>query len=103
MARTYKLDQETKGTGANVVPADSPVEPPADAGLNTVRLKPEPRRQRSLGEKTSTPLPPGHVRKKTTGEIGRVLSVDAKGGTASVAWLKQGRTSTVPLSAVTRH
>ncbi len=103
MARTYKLDQETKGTGANVVPADAPVEPSADPGLNTVRLRPEPRRPRTPSPATSTPLPPGHVRKKATGEIGRVLSVDAKGGTASVAWLKQGRTSTVPISAVTRH
>jgi len=103
MARTYKLDQETKGTGANVVPVGAPVEPSADPALNTVRLRPEQRRQRNLGPRTSTPLPPGHVRKKATGEIGRVLSIDAKGGTASVSWLKQGRTSTVALSAVTRH
>jgi hypothetical protein len=42
------------------------------------------------------------VRKKTTGELGRVRSVDAKAGTVTVAWLKSGQTSTVPLSAVSR-
>ena len=52
---------------------------------------------------TSTPLPEGHVRKKGTGEIGRVQSIDAKAGTASVHWLKRGATSTVPLTAISRH
>jgi hypothetical protein len=51
----------------------------------------------------STPLGRDQVRKKTTGEIGRIRSVDAKAGTAVVHWLKQGRTSTVPLSALTRR
>jgi hypothetical protein len=50
-----------------------------------------------------TPLPPGHVRKKSTGEIGKVRSVDPKAGTAVVYWLKQGQTSTVPVSAITRR
>lgn len=53
-------------------------------------------------EKTSTPLPPGHVRKKSTGEIGRVKAIDAKAGTATVTWLREGRTSTVPISAIAR-
>jgi hypothetical protein len=52
-------------------------------------------------ERTTTPLPPGHVRKKATGEIGKVRSVDPKAGTAVVHWLKAGATSTVPLSALT--
>ncbi|HEU5356407.1 MAG TPA: hypothetical protein VFU65_18170 [Actinocrinis sp.] len=47
-------------------------------------------------------LPPGHVRKKATGEIGRVNSVDPKAGTATVTWLRQGQTSTVPISSITR-
>ena len=38
-----------------------------------------------------------------TGEIGRVQSVDPKAGTATVLWLRQGRTSTVPLAEVTRR
>jgi hypothetical protein len=29
--------------------------------------------------------------------------VDAKAGTVEVDWLKQGRTSTVPIAAVTRR
>ena len=53
--------------------------------------------------KTSTPLPPGHVRKKGTGEIGQVQAVDPRAGTARVRWLKGGRISTVPLSAVSRR
>jgi hypothetical protein len=52
---------------------------------------------------TSTPLPPGHVRKKATGELGKVQAVDAKAGTVTVLWLKQGRVSTVPLTAITRR
>jgi hypothetical protein len=53
--------------------------------------------------KTSTSLPPGHVRKKGTGEIGQVQAVDPRAGTARVRWLKGGRISTVPLSAVSRR
>jgi hypothetical protein len=48
-------------------------------------------------------LPPGHVRKKATGEIGKVRSVDPKAGQAVVHWLKSGQTSTVPLSAISRR
>jgi hypothetical protein len=43
------------------------------------------------------------VRKKATGEIGKVRAIDAKAGTATVHWLKQNRTSTVPLSSVSRR
>ena len=52
---------------------------------------------------TATELPPGHVRKRTTGEIGRIQAVDARAGTATVLWLKRGSVSTVPLSAVSRR
>ena|SRR3712207_4409891 len=103
MARTYRLDHFTKGTGATVVPNEETPEPGREDRLSTVRLPPEPRKPLRRGPKTSTPLPPGHVRKKSTGEIGRVQSVDAKAGTASVLWLRQGRASTVPLAAVTRR
>lgn len=54
-------------------------------------------------EATVTPLPPGHVRKRSTGEIGRVQAVDAKAGTATVFWLKRGAVSTVALSVVSRR
>jgi hypothetical protein len=112
MGKTWVLDTETKGTGANMVP------------LEKVQAKPEPRRRKAARrpatapeeqvhtrapkparepKTSSTPLPAGHVRKKGTGEIGRVQSVDAKAGTASVRWLKRGGTSTVPLTAISRH
>jgi hypothetical protein len=103
MARTYRLNHFTKGTGAAVEPIDEAERPPAREGLNTVRLQPTPRKPKTQSPKRSTPLPPGHVRKKATGEIGRVQSVDAKAGTASVLWLRQGRASTVPLSAISRR
>jgi hypothetical protein len=50
-----------------------------------------------------TPLAPGQVRKKSTGEIGKVKGIDAKAGTATVTWLRDGRTSTVPISSITRR
>ena len=53
--------------------------------------------------RTATALPPGHVRKNATGELGKVLAVDAKAGTATVRWLRSGASSTVPLSAVSRR
>jgi hypothetical protein len=56
-----------------------------------------------MASKTVTPLPPGHVRKRATGEIGKVQAVDAKAGTVTVLWLKRGSASTVPLSAVSRR
>lgn len=103
MARTYKLSHFNKGTGAAVEPIEKADRPRADEELHTVRLPPEPRNRRSGGEKRSSSLPDGHVRKKATGEIGRVRSVDPKAGTASVLWLREGRTSTVPLAAISRR
>jgi hypothetical protein len=108
MGKVWVLDTETKGTGAQMVP------------LEQVQAKPEPaprlrhrRRERSTAapprkgaerrETTATALPPGHVRKKRTGEIGRVQSVDSRAGTARVRWLKRGATSTVPLTAISRR
>jgi hypothetical protein len=103
MARNYKLDHFAKGTGATVVPSEESPPSPAQEDLNTVPLPPESRKPRNRGPRTSTPLPPGHVRKKTTGEIGRLESVDPKAGTASVFWLKRGSASTVPLGAISRR
>jgi hypothetical protein len=112
MGKVWVLDTETKGTGARMVPLEDALakpEPdskpvrreerprPADPGA---RRRPAPR---GPVERTSTPLPAGHVRKKATGEIGRVRAVDARAGTATVLWLKQGRTSTVRLSEITRR
>ena len=115
--KTWVLDTETKGTGANVVPLEKvlkkpdPAEQPARApkaptsragapGAEEGRRTPPAPRQ---VKRTATPLPPGHVRKKATGEIGRVQEVDAKAGTATVRWLRGGSVSTVPLSAVSRR
>ncbi len=53
--------------------------------------------------KTTTELPPGHVRKRTTGEIGKVEAVDSRAGTARVRWLKRGASSTVRLSEISRR
>ena len=109
MAKTWVLDTETKGTGANVVPLDKVVRPPEErsepAERKTSGRAGEPRRRHKLAEpeRTTTPLPPGHVRKKATGEIGKVLAVDPRAGTATVRWLKRGATSTVPLSTVARR
>ena len=113
MAKTWVLDSDTKGTGARMVPledvltkpepkprAAAPVRKPAEPSPG--RTPPRRRRPESRGEKRSTPLPPGHVRKKATGEIGRVKAVDAKAGTATVSWLRAGRTSTVPISSISR-
>jgi hypothetical protein len=54
-------------------------------------------------DRTVTALPPGHVRKKGSGEIGAVKAVDPKAGTATVRWLKSGATSTVPLASISRR
>ena len=110
MARkTWVLDTDTKGTGANIVPLEKVLEkkePSTPSHVPARRVGP-PRdvRQRTAkaeGASWSSPLPPGHVRKKTTGEIGKVQAVDPKAGTATVRWLKSGSVSTVPLSAVSR-
>jgi hypothetical protein len=53
--------------------------------------------------KTTTDLPPGHVRKRATGEIGKVEAVDSRAGTARVRWLKRGASSTVRLSEISRR
>ena len=109
MAKVWVLDTDTKGTGAEMRPLEK-VErkerPPAPRrGKRTARRTPAPAgdSQPSRGETRAGPLPPGHVRKKATGEIGKVRSVDPKGGTATVLWLKQGRTSTVPLASISRR
>jgi hypothetical protein len=103
MARTYRLEHFAKGTGATVVPNDESDATDARRELNTVPLPPRPRKKRLTGETTTSLLPAGHVRKKATGEIGKVQAVDAGAGTATVFWLKQGRASTVPLSSISRR
>ena len=106
MARTYKLDHFTKGTGASVAPiAGEPAAAGPDPKLNKVRLPAERRPRPAAGarERTSSPLPPGHVRKKSTGEIGKVKAVDPRAGTADVQWLHGGLTSTVRLDTISRR
>ena len=106
MARTYKLDHFTKGTGASVAPLDDASQTPggAEPKLNSVRVPAERRAPRPAEpQRTSTALPPGHVRKKSTGELGRVKAVDARRGTVDVQWLHDGRMSTVPLASVSRR
>ena len=108
MRKVWVLDTETKGTGANVVPLDKvqkkpeaePVVPPPP----TRKPRPRPGTPPSPPPvRTATALPPGHVRKKATGELGKIQEVDPKAGTVTVLWLKQGRSSTVPLSSVSRR
>jgi hypothetical protein len=108
MGKVWVLDTETKGTGANVVPlerAQRPPEPVERAPKRERKRAGEPRKPRRLAEpeRSATALPPGHVRKKATGEIGKVLSIDSRAGTATVRWLKSGASSTVPLSSVARR
>lgn len=102
--KTYRLDHATKGTGASVVPIDDEqTKPPAEDRLRTVPIPRERREPRERGPKVSTPLPARHVRKKSTGEIGKVKALDPKAGTVTVQWLRGGATSTVPLASVTRR
>jgi len=117
MAKVYVLDTETKGTGAHVVPLEKVVRDPAEVEPRAKpprRAKPartasnqeRPRRAAAPSkpvERSATALPPGHVRKKSTGELGKVLAVDARAGTVTVRWLRSGASSTVPLSAVARR
>lgn len=112
MAKTWVLDTDTKGTGARMVPLDDVLEKPAPKAPARKRVSaPQPARERTAeprppkkpAQKRSTPLPAGHVRKKSTGEIGKVKAVDARSGTITVTWLHGGRTSTVPISSVTRR
>ena len=108
MGKTWVLDTETKGTGANMVPLEK-VQKKADEepARGSRGAKRPPRRRPPEAEQARrtkpAPLPPGHVRKKTTGEIGQVRSVDPKAGTATVHWLKRGAPSIVPLSAISRR
>jgi hypothetical protein len=112
VGKVWVLDTETKGTGANMVPLENTQKgaesrparrnprPRATEQRTTVRRRPG---KRPAPQATATDLPAGHVRKKATGEIGRIESVDAKAGTARVHWLKRGAASTVPLSAISRR
>jgi hypothetical protein len=110
MAKTWVLDTETKGTGANVVPLEKVLKQPEGEAPRR-RPAPAPKPQRAERrhaaarpvERSATPLPPGHVRKQSTGEIGKVQAVDPKAGTVTVRWLKGGATSTVPLASVSRR
>lgn len=110
MAKTWVLDTDTKGTGAQMVPLEKVLREPEPKEEPDRRPRkrqaspgsPPKRRARARRETKSTPLGSGQVRKKATGEIGRVRSVDAKAGTATVHWLRDGRTSTLPLSALSR-
>jgi hypothetical protein len=123
MAKVWVLDTETKGTGANVVPLEKVVRPPEEREAPPER--PAKRRERRAAarstdahapaptpprrpkpaepQRSATALPPGHVRKKATGELGKVLAVDSRAGTVTVRWLKSGASSTVPLSSVARR
>jgi hypothetical protein len=110
MAKTWVLDTGTKGTGAHVVPLEE--EPAKDAHDAAPHRRPprqrstaRPRRERTERppERHAAPLPEGHVRRKTTGEIGRIQSLDPRAGTATVLWLRRGSASTVPLSAISRR
>jgi hypothetical protein len=112
MAKTWVLDTETKGTGANMVPLERVQKKPERDGDPPRKraakhtAKPAGRQTKRRAEKretSSTALPAGHVRKKATGEIGKVQAVDAKAGTATVRWLKRGAASTVRLSEISRH
>jgi hypothetical protein len=115
--RTWVLDTDTKGTGANVVPLEKVLKKPDPSAERAPRrraattrrddaVSPAPnraRRRSDPADRTVTRLPDGHVRKRATGEIGKVQAVDAKAGTTTVRWLKSGSTSTVPLSSVSRR
>ena len=111
MGKVWVLDTETKGTGANVVPlektqakpAPKPDRRPRQAQAATPAKPTAPAKPKPPVETSRSPLPPGHVRKKETGEIGKVQAVDPKAGTATVFWLKRGAASTVPLTAITRR
>jgi hypothetical protein len=108
MGKVWVLDTETKGTGAQMVPLEQVQAKPEPAPRSRHRRRERgtaapPRKGAEGRETTATALPPGHVRKKRTGEIGRVQSVDSRAGTARVRWLKRGATSTVPLTAISRR
>ncbi|MFN2616774.1 MAG: hypothetical protein ABR581_06580 [Thermoleophilaceae bacterium] len=111
MRKVWVLDTEAKGTGAQMLPLEKALPTPAADDAPEVRSrrprKPPPRTRShtppTRREVNRTPLPPGHVRKVATGELGRIQSIDARAGTATVLWLRQGRASTVPLSSISRR
>ena len=115
MGKTWVLDTDTKGTGANMRPLEKVLERPDSEekpAAKPLRAAPDrpaasdaPKRSRPKRpvQKTSTELPPGHVRKRATGEIGKVEAVDSRAGTARVRWLKRGAASTVRLSEISRR
>lgn len=113
MGKVWNLDTETKGTGANMGPIEKAQKRPEPAPARSNLRRPDawapatsrPSRSRAEPprETTSTSLPAGHVRKKATGEIGRIESVDPRAGTAREHWLKRGTASTVRLSAISRR
>jgi hypothetical protein len=115
MGKVWVLDTETKGTGANVVPLEKVLKRPEEPAPPAPRKPISPRRTEAAAprrqprpakpepQRTATALPPGHVRKKATGELGKVQAVDSRAGTATVRWLKSGASSTVPLSAISRR
>jgi hypothetical protein len=111
MAKRWVLDTDTKGTGARMVPLEdtlkkpepqAPAPKPAPAPAKPALQRPVEPKPKKQVVKRSTPLPAGHVRKKSTGEIGKVKAVDPRAGTITVTWLHGGQTSTVPISSVTR-
>ena len=105
MARkAWVLDTDTKGTGANMVPLEKTLKDerspePSRRRRHVTAVRSEPKEP---GTRTTRPLPDGQVRKKSTGEIGKVQALDPKAGTVTVRWLKSGSVSTVPLSSVSR-
>jgi hypothetical protein len=99
MGKTWVLDTETKGTGANVRPLEKVMEKPA------AEEEPAPRRRRPARPSEPAPRPRRErpVTKTSTGEIGKVEEVDPRAGTARVRWLKRGASSTVRLSEISRR
>jgi hypothetical protein len=83
-------------------PERRPAPKPGPQQRSPAPPKPKPKPKAPV-VKRSTPLAPGQVRKKSTGEIGKVKAIDAKAGTATVTWLRDGRTSTVQISSITRR
>ena len=82
--------------------------PPPVRRAGTLRISRPPLPRQAVAaeatrSKTSTELPPGHVRKRPTGAIGKVEAVDSRAGTARVRWLKRGAASTVRLSEISRR
>ena len=114
MARkTWVLDTETKGTGANVVPLEKVLEKPEPKRAappprpRQATEKPKPPRSRArpagAGEDHRVRSRRATCARRPRASSGRVQELDPKAGTATVFWLKQGRASTVPLSAISRR